>query len=180
MNKKTFFNHSKIYRNTFKPILYGWSLVLPFLLHACTYDEEPVIDLTNQKVNVIIAQSLYDAFVADKNVGNNSLDPSDPFTIAKAKIEGTFLQIVVMYSGGCENHTFDLYWPESTNQIYPPKFMVYLNHNANGDLCEAAITETLNIDLTANNLNYTHQTIDQLEIIIVNGYDTANQVSTAD
>ncbi len=71
-------------------------------------------------------------------------------------------------------------WPESVDQIYPPKVPVILTHDANGDLCEAYITETLKIDLAGDQLDYDIKTISNIEIIVVNGSDKQNQVSTND
>lgn len=180
MEKKTSLRYLKKNRIASKTIFYSWSLLLALLLFSCDNDDEANFNTNDQKVNIIIAQALYDSFALDRNVNNGAQDESDPFIIRDAKIEGVRLEIAVAYGGGCEDHTFDLYWPEYSDQIYPPKLEVYLSHNANGDLCEAAINETLSINLSTGNLNYTKQIINQLEIIVVNTYDETNQVSTAD
>jgi|GEM_PF-2598139 len=180
MEKKTFSKYLKINRITLKPVLYSWFISFTVILFSCDNDEDANFNINDEKVNVIIEQALYDSFAVDRSSNNGSQKDSDPYFIKSAKIEGVRLEIDVSYSGGCEEHTFDLFWPEFANQIYPPKLEVYLSHNANGDLCEAAINETLSIDLSAGKLNYTNQIIGLLEIIVVNTFDETNQVSTAD
>ncbi len=74
--------------------------------------------------------------------------PTDPFAIQDADIINDCLQVIVNYGGGCEVHTFIMTYS------YLPHFCAFegellLAHNANGDLCEAWITDTLSFDLTS-------------------------------
>lgn len=48
------------------------------------------------------------------------------------------LRVQVQYSGGCEEHTFDARYRQTEQAVE-----IWLVHDANGDLCEALVTETL-------------------------------------
>ena len=148
-----------------------------FLSTACQ-EEFDAVELESKKVTITIGQEFYDDLAS--KLSNGSAVESDPFILRKAFIDGNELHINLSYSGGCEEHNFELLWPEHTPQIYPYQLVVYLIHDANGDLCEAAIDETLVIDLMGKDLNYDIATISQLEIIVVNGFDVSDQVSTKD
>jgi hypothetical protein len=62
--------------------------------------------------------------------------PVDPF------IKEGRLSIVVSYSGGCKEHEFEL-----NDCVVSNAATIWLKHDANGDLCEAYITEELQIKL---------------------------------
>ncbi|UZR94538.1 hypothetical protein [Chondrinema litorale] len=147
--------------------------LLSIIVSACSVDEDVAPISSTGKVNIIVGQETYNKFLNGNYV-------TDTFTINDVNINGNFLEVEVSYAGGCEEHTFEMVWPESVDQIYPPKVPVILTHNAYGDLCEALITETLKIDLSGTQLNYDIKTISNIEIIVVNGSDTQNQVSTND
>jgi hypothetical protein len=72
----------------------------------------------------------------------------DPVFIQDAFVDGNCLQILVSFSGGCEDHTIDLArmhpWQGNVETI--PNFEI--RHNANGDMCEAWFTNELRYDLT--------------------------------
>jgi hypothetical protein len=72
----------------------------------------------------------------------------DAFHIDSVYVSGDLLHIIVSYGGGCKKHQFTLF---STNGVYlsmPPQGDVFLGHNANGDMCEAYLTEELVFDLS--------------------------------
>ncbi|MCF8372931.1 MAG: hypothetical protein K9H64_15020 [Bacteroidales bacterium] len=75
--------------------------------------------------------------------------PQDGFAISEVEILGDCIYVTVGYSGGCTEHDFMLgvVWPECGTPPVPPP-VLYLCHNANGDLCEAYITETVTFDLS--------------------------------
>lgn len=76
---------------------------------------------------------------------------SDPFTMGAVSIEGDVLKIKVSYAGGREQHDFKLYWNGIVARSYPGQTSIFLKHDANGDMAEALITQTLEFDLTAIN-----------------------------
>ena len=69
----------------------------------------------------------------------------------RASIEGGVLEIQVSYAGGNKEHEFTLYWNGITTRSYPPQTNLYLKHDANGDMAEALITQTLKFDLAEMN-----------------------------
>ncbi len=72
----------------------------------------------------------------------------DPVYIHEAYMDGDCLQIMLSYSGGCQEHTIDLArmhpWTASCSTV--PTFEI--RHNANDDLCEAYFTKELRFDLS--------------------------------
>ena len=76
---------------------------------------------------------------------------SDAITINNARIEGNLMYLVVEYSGGCEEHEFELIGSYAVAKSLPPQRGIQLHHNANGDNCRALITDTLiaNIEVLA-------------------------------
>ncbi len=73
---------------------------------------------------------------------------SDPVTINGMSAEGHMLSIEVTYSGGCADHTFELLTDGMLMKSLPPKQFYFLKHQANGDACEALISETLQFDMS--------------------------------
>lgn len=102
----------------------------------------------------------------------------DPYQIQDVRIsEDHKLLVEVSYAGGCSEHVFEIEWPDAITAIYPPNFSVVLNHNANGDNCEAFITETLEFSFDESNLGLSDEAIQDMTITVINGSDTSQQVS---
>jgi len=77
------------------------------------------------------------------------LNPSgDPFEIISGEISEDCLKIDVRYGGGCKDHDFVLYY-EPLRDFSAYSGLLLLSHDADGDLCEALITESLYFDLTS-------------------------------
>ncbi len=73
---------------------------------------------------------------------------SDPIQLESAtQLQNGIVELDVQYSGGCEEHSFDIYWNSSIALSNPPQITLIITHNANHDLCEAAIRDKLSIDL---------------------------------
>ena len=64
--------------------------------------------------------------------------PDEPPTIISDS-----LYVLVSYSGGCENHDFDLRTDTARDTTY-----LWLHHNDGGDDCEALIHDRLTFDLS--------------------------------
>ena len=74
--------------------------------------------------------------------------PSDQLIINDVTIEDGCIYINLGYSGGCKEHEIELVqMPLFCGTPPIPDPMFYLTHDANGDLCEAFITEELQYDL---------------------------------
>ena len=57
---------------------------------------------------------------------------------ATPRLDADGLHVTVQYSGGCKAHVFDVHFRTTGNTTE-----VWLQHDANGDACEAFLTETL-------------------------------------
>jgi len=72
---------------------------------------------------------------------------TDSFTLLESNVEGDNLILLVQYGGRCEEHE----WKLKTNGAYakslPPQITLNLEHNANGDMCRALLTDTLEFNL---------------------------------
>ena len=77
-----------------------------------------------------------------------SSSASDPFDLLGARIEGDSMMIDVRYGGGCKEHVFALDAGPMLKSL-PPKQLLSISHDANGDNCRALITKTIVIDLVA-------------------------------
>lgn len=62
-------------------------------------------------------------------------------------VSGDFAQLQVSYSGGCAGHEFDLVVYGGWKESYPVQVSAFLSHDANGDPCDAFLTEDLVFDL---------------------------------
>lgn len=100
---------------------------------------------------------------------------SDPFDLKSITIEGDVAKITVAYSGGCRKHTFEIIWSESLTATNPPRTDLLIIHNANGDMCEAYITDTLifNVSDFADTLS-----LGDMFVNVINGSDTGEQSSS--
>lgn len=122
-----------------------------------------------------------DLIVKAESELNNDLktDYQAPFFLDSAYIVGTELWVEVSYSGGCKGHDFMIVWPEVITMVYPPDFGVTLYHNANGDQCEAMLSDTLKTDLRETPTgNFKPETISQMRITVVNGSNLNEKKST--
>ena len=79
------------------------------------------------------------------------LDPlsvnSDPFTLDSIIVQGDKVEVTVSYPGGCTQHSFEIIWNETVTNSNPPGIDLAVIHDANGDSCEAYITEVLTFNL---------------------------------
>ena len=97
---------------------------------------------------IIFVEELNCAPFIDLNSSGSDSLYSDPVYLHEAFIDGNCIQIKVSYSGGCKEHTLDLVRLQDAagGNTTIPTFA--LNHNANGDMCEAYFTKELRFDLT--------------------------------
>ncbi|MBW2258167.1 MAG: hypothetical protein JRI25_26700 [Deltaproteobacteria bacterium] len=71
----------------------------------------------------------------------------DTYDLESFEIAGDEVDIGVMYSGGCANHGFTLCWDGSWSRSDPKIVNLDLVHDANGDTCEAWISDELTFDV---------------------------------
>ena len=70
---------------------------------------------------------------------------SDPFTLKDARVEGDSLKFTAAYGGGCREHDFTLYAARSAEKAN--EVLLYIQHNANHDMCRALIEAATGFDL---------------------------------
>lgn len=88
-------------------------------------------------------------------------------TIKSAKLEGNILTLSVEYSGGCNDHSFELIGSEAVMKSMPPKRSVKLVHNSNGDSCRELLSETIKFDIRA--LAFAQTTGSEI-VLMLDGY----------
>ena len=71
----------------------------------------------------------------------------DPYVVNSAAVDGDELTIEVSYAGGCRRHDFTLVISKTFRESDPVQLPAVLAHEANGDSCEAWITESLGFNL---------------------------------
>lgn len=71
----------------------------------------------------------------------------DPIQVERSSLAGNALTLQVGHSGGCGQHRYDLCYGEFL-ESWPVQTTLTLIHDANGDTCEAFVTQTLTFDLT--------------------------------
>lgn len=84
-------------------------------------------------------------------------------TIINASVSGNLLELNISYSGGCEEHTFELYGATIIQKSLPPKRSIFLYHNSNNDSCRELIEKELIFDIS--NLAYDKG---EIELVLAN------------
>ncbi len=105
--------------------------------------------LSNCSVNMHTANSVVpeNAKEAILDLSANVDQKTDAFRIKHMEQVGDFILIDVSYSGGCEEHTFDLISNGQFIATYPTELETILVHNANGDKCRSVVDERIYFDL---------------------------------
>ena len=71
----------------------------------------------------------------------------DSYVVNSAALDGDRLAIEVSFAGGCRTHAFTLVISKSFRESDPVQLPAVLAHEANGDACEAWLTESHVFDL---------------------------------
>lgn len=116
----------------------GLAAVLLVTLAGCDLFDSPASRPPAQDRVIIV-----DAFASDT--------PMDAVDVDSAWVANDSLYLEVGYSGGCADHDFRLYGMSTLSPltIFPPEGAVLLSHDANGDECEAYLTEQFSFGITA-------------------------------
>lgn len=70
------------------------------------------------------------------------------YTIDSLKINGDILSLFINYSGGCNEHTFELFSNGMYAKSLPPQLSVCLRHTNNGEACRELINQELKFNVT--------------------------------
>ena len=84
----------------------------------------------------------------------NAWGTDDYVVNSPPSITGDVLTLNVSYSGGCEAHEFTLITSGVFLESDPVQLQAVLAHNANGDSCEAWITETYHFNVSVLKTRY--------------------------
>ena len=84
-------------------------------------------------------------------------------------IEDDTLTVTLSYGGGCETHDVTLvaFPSDVLPDAYPVELDVALAHDANGDACEAYLTDTYKFDLTPIKTLYQEAYMDDVGTIVL-------------
>lgn len=72
---------------------------------------------------------------------------SAPHEISYADIINDYLVLHVSYSGGCEDHDFEVLSTGKYTATYPPEVEIHVKHFDNGDICRGIIDEKRYFDV---------------------------------
>lgn len=114
-------------------------------LTSCSHSENPSSIVTS------------DTATASQDGSNNSIysitvgaipKKSAPCDFGNASITGDHLRLEVEYSGGCEEHLFEIYWSGHVLEEDPVSVELVVVHDDRNDACEKAVSEAITIDLS--------------------------------
>jgi len=144
-----------------------------FLLTAAVFGCRKGRETTDDdQTALIITRSSSDYFEASLN---RSPENSDPFDLKSIVIKGDSVEITVGYSGGCKHHSFEIICNEALSDTEPPETGIIILHDANGDMCEAYITETLVFSISSLTDDISFDTV---YVNVLNGYDPGDSTSS--
>ncbi|OGV90578.1 MAG: hypothetical protein A3J88_05960, partial [Melioribacter sp. RIFOXYB12_FULL_38_5] len=126
----------------------GYEIALKNVLPArkSTEDIKPEQYLIELRINYNVNAETKQVYFIDGN--SDWVVKKDMIAVNSASLEKDMLALSVSYSGGCRDHIIDLYAYTGILKSNPPQMNLVLSHNANGDMCEAYVTRTINFDLS--------------------------------
>lgn len=133
------------------------------MLSACNKDNDK--SPANSETSDVVLKVGFDMFNSAMVQRMNSI--GDPFDLLDVHYDNDIVKITVGYPGGCRKHAFELIWGEQIIAGNPPSVSMILIHNANGDNCEAYITEELvfNVSELIGSLS-----VENLSVGVYNGF----------
>jgi hypothetical protein len=102
--------------------------------------ESDELEIANEPVDLI--GTPIDLIISD------TIELKDNFELENISVSGDYLLLSVSYSGGCQNHEFNVLWNGKVIKTSPPQVDLYLYHDSNDDLCEAKIYTTFALKLS--------------------------------
>ena len=144
--------------------------LLTLIAFSCNNSPDVHEDNLSSKIILTSSSAEYSSYASYRSIVN-----SDPFVLDSAIFNCDSISIIVSYSGGCKQHTFEIIWSENLSDTEPPQTGMIILHDANDDACEAYITETLTFSVSdlADNLCF-----DSLYVSVLNGYTSADSTSS--
>jgi hypothetical protein len=125
-----------------KSVIFCMALMVTTLFYACDNEKKgDNEDIINSEIQLKKSQEEFQT-----TMNNRASGSGDPFVLNSVVAADNKIKISVSYSGGCKPHTFSIVWDETITTDNPPGINLIISHNANGDMCEAYITETIVFD----------------------------------
>lgn len=119
-------------------------LAASLLLSACGR-KKAVANTQEETAEVTIPDPEVEPVIIDENF----VPPREnaDFEVEQMEMLGHELHLRVRYSGGCEEHDFNLYSDGRYAKSYPPQLTLFLEHIDNNDNCRAMIVKELVFDV---------------------------------
>lgn len=128
--------------------MYKLKYLVVLLLGLAACKSAKKASLENQGENAIenlsMENNTYPEVIIDMN---RFSEDSDPFTLKSHEINGDTLSLLVSYSGGCQEHSFDLIGNGTYAKSLPPQSRLRLIHDANDDNCRSLIETNLKFNV---------------------------------
>lgn len=109
---------------------------------------------TTQPANIQVANTDAKNSTLDTNMAYIQIqegfaipDQNDAFTLDSATIAGDILTIYVSYSGGCEDHDFELFAGTDYLKSMPVQLDVFIKHDSHGDMCRALLMRSYQFNI---------------------------------
>lgn len=130
------------------PLVKGF-IISALLFYSC--HKKQITQATNEKTGVNQAEipEIKNAVV---NAEADMTNTGAMYTVDSMKIDNDVLSVFVNYSGGCKDHSFDLYSNGMYAKSLPPQLSLCLKHTNNGDACRKLIMKELKFNVS--NLKY--------------------------
>lgn len=120
----------------------------------------------NSPKNTEEKKSTEQTMSTDTTIKNVVIDPNFDvsntgavYKIDSVYLIGDILHINVNYSGGCENHSFELFSTGLYMKSMPPQISVYLKHTNNNDACRKLVMQELQFNISSLKYKGTENTI---------------------
>ena len=141
-----------------KRVYFIGALALSMVLASCGNSKDVTEGNQDAEVKKGVILTDWEGYKDNANTDINSVN-----------LEGDILTLGVSYSGGCEEHSFELLGSKDVLKSMPPKRGIVLFHNSNGDSCREFIEETLTFDITdfAGGSGPIHLTLEGWDEVIV-------------
>ena len=133
---------------------FAWSLVVLYAIGCGDKQEDNFISFSPADVAPDETKSSGPVVVADPDATTAGAWGTDGFELSGAAITGDTLAVTVSYAGGCKEHLFTLVSSSEFLESNPVQVVVVLAHHANGDTCEAWITQDYLFNLTPLKVRY--------------------------
>ena len=150
-------------KTNFASILLSFALSSLLMLLGCTQapDDSKIISISVADIQPD-AEKVWGAVTLENRQNRWGRDPrqktwgSDAYVVnTPPVINEDVLILNVSYGGGCKAHDFTLVVTSGVfRESNPVELQAIIAHNANGDSCEAWLTETYHFDLSALKAHY--------------------------